>query len=419
MKKFALLFLILLLTVPVFAADNVMFDYQGRVKVQGQSYDGTGYFKFAIVNNPGTTSLWSNDMTSENGGEPDTAITANVQEGIFNVTIGDPAVGMEPINRTVFNHPNKIKLRTWFSDGTHGFQQLLPDRKLNNVELMGMVSGNEDFTIYVDSINGDDENNGLTTETAKQHIQAAVDVLPAKLECNVTIDVADGVYREEALIVSINGVPGKGSLTINGDESWSPSSPSDPGVRITGMNTSGTVVRHYGVSVVESSQIFLRGLLMDNTHTGFNSGDANVRLYNCKSTDNVRGMICNKSTCRFYDCLSESNDQYGFIIIYNSFTQFIDCIAQTNSLSGIYIQTQSSANFYSSGDFSDNGENGIYVDKNSSAHFTDGYSGQINDNGDYGILVRYASNTINHGANSFSGNVDGPVYTEHGGQTYP
>ena len=417
MKKSATIILLVFLiglSFNVIADDYVMFAYQGRVKVQGQLFDGTGYFKFAITNNAGNTSLWSNDLTSSGGNEPTDSINSQVNNGIFNVNIGDPAIGMEPINRTVFNHPNKIKLRIWFSDGTHGFQRLLPDRKLHNVELMGMVSGEEDFTIHVNGTTGNDENNGLTTDTAKKTIQAAVDVLPAKLHCNVTIDIADGVYSEDVFIVSINYIPTKGSLTLQGDESWTPSSPSDPAVRITGDD-----IRHYGIDIVDSSGIYIKGLLFDNTHTGLNAQNANVRVYNCKSCDNTRGIICNKSTCRFYDCLSENNDQYGFLVIYNSFSQLHDCIARGNTLSGVYLQTQSSANFYTTGDFSNNGENGIYVDIDSSALFISGYSGQINNNGDYGIHLRYESYCINHSSNSFSGNSLGSTHTEHGGQTYP
>jgi hypothetical protein len=147
----------------VFADDLVMFNYQGRVRVQGTAFNGTGYFKFAIVNNAGNVTLWSNDGTSVGGGEPVASIAVDVVEGIFNVMIGDPDLGMEPINRSIFNHPNQIKLRIWFSDGTHGFQQLLPDRRIVNPQLIGLVSGTEDFTIYVNGATGNDDNNGLTT----------------------------------------------------------------------------------------------------------------------------------------------------------------------------------------------------------------------------------------------------------------
>ena len=192
-----------------YADDQVMFNYQGRVKVNGDPFDGTGYFKFALVNNPGTITLWSNDGTSIGGNEPTASISVEVYEGIFNVLIGDTTSGMEPLNSSIFNYPNEIKLRIWFSDGSHGFQQLLPDRKIINPQLLGLSTGKTDFTIYVDGATGNDSNNGLTPANAKQTIQSAVDSLPERLSCNVTIDIADGVYREEVKVFGLFVEPGK------------------------------------------------------------------------------------------------------------------------------------------------------------------------------------------------------------------
>ena len=33
--------------------------YQGRVELGGSPYSGSGYFKFAVVDGAGTTTLWS------------------------------------------------------------------------------------------------------------------------------------------------------------------------------------------------------------------------------------------------------------------------------------------------------------------------------------------------------------------------
>ena len=37
-----------------------IINYQGRVGVNGTNFDGTGQFKFALVNGTGTTAYWSN-----------------------------------------------------------------------------------------------------------------------------------------------------------------------------------------------------------------------------------------------------------------------------------------------------------------------------------------------------------------------
>ena len=50
--------------------------YQGQVTVGGAPYDGTGHFKFAVVNAAGDTTYWSNDGTA--AGEPATAVALTV-----------------------------------------------------------------------------------------------------------------------------------------------------------------------------------------------------------------------------------------------------------------------------------------------------------------------------------------------------
>ena len=161
MKRNALIFGVLVFSMMfggVNAQNNVMFNYQGKVKIQGVSFNGTGQFKFAIVNNPGTESLWSNDNTSVGGNQPSGYVSVTVTDGIFNVMVGDPDAGMDSIARTIFNHPNQIKLRLWFNDGDHGFQHLLPDKRLVNVDLIGLVSGSDENTLYVNPATGNDEN---------------------------------------------------------------------------------------------------------------------------------------------------------------------------------------------------------------------------------------------------------------------
>ena len=44
--------------------------YQGRVLNGGSPLNGSGFFKFAIVNASGSTSFWSNDGSSVAGSEP-------------------------------------------------------------------------------------------------------------------------------------------------------------------------------------------------------------------------------------------------------------------------------------------------------------------------------------------------------------
>lgn len=55
------------------------------------------------------------------------------------------------------------------------------------------------LTLYVDSTNGNDANNGLTTQTAKKTIQAAVNAISILVVAPVIIDIAEGTYNEAVI----------------------------------------------------------------------------------------------------------------------------------------------------------------------------------------------------------------------------
>ena len=110
-----------------------LLNYQGRIAVNGTNFTGTGQFKFALVD--GGTNLtfntfWSNDGTSNAGGQPATSVPLPVTKGLYSVLLGDTTLSnMTALPATVFANPD-VRLRVWFSDGTTGFQQLTPDQRL-------------------------------------------------------------------------------------------------------------------------------------------------------------------------------------------------------------------------------------------------------------------------------------------------
>lgn len=63
------------------AQESQLINCQGRVAVNGVNCEGSGQFKFAIVNVGSTTSYWSNDGTSTAGSEPAAAVTLTVSNG--------------------------------------------------------------------------------------------------------------------------------------------------------------------------------------------------------------------------------------------------------------------------------------------------------------------------------------------------
>jgi hypothetical protein len=66
-----------------------LINYQGRVTVGTANFDGTGQFKFALVNADGSQSFWSNDGTSTAGSEPAAAVSLTVTRGLYSVLLGD------------------------------------------------------------------------------------------------------------------------------------------------------------------------------------------------------------------------------------------------------------------------------------------------------------------------------------------
>ena len=111
-----------------------VLNYAGQVAVNGEAFTGNGSFKFAIVNDSGTTTYWSNDGTSLAGSQPTASVNVSVSGGLYSVLLGNSAIqGMNAIDPSVFQQHGDARLRVWFSDGVNGFQQLTPDRPFASV----------------------------------------------------------------------------------------------------------------------------------------------------------------------------------------------------------------------------------------------------------------------------------------------
>jgi hypothetical protein len=108
-----------------------LLNFQGRIVIGGVSYNGTGQFQFALVDNAGTNTFWSNDGMGAGGGEPSASISLALTNGLYAVVLGDTNVnGMShPIDPDTFTNGD-VRLRVWFNDGTHGFEQLSPDQRI-------------------------------------------------------------------------------------------------------------------------------------------------------------------------------------------------------------------------------------------------------------------------------------------------
>ncbi len=123
--------LLLFICLSSFADIPQLIDYHGFVKSDNIPFNGTGSFKFAIVDSAGTTTYWSNDGTSTSGSEPTNAVPATVTNGVFNVRLGDTELSnMSAITTTIFTSRSSAYLRIWFDDGTNGSQLLSSDKQI-------------------------------------------------------------------------------------------------------------------------------------------------------------------------------------------------------------------------------------------------------------------------------------------------
>lgn len=115
-----------------------MIHYQGRISVSGVPFEGTGQFKFALVgpapSSPDLLTFWSNDGSSVNGGEPETAVELTVAKGLYSVLLGNTDLGGMTASLTPerFQHP-EVSLRVWFNNGTDGFKLITPDQRVASV----------------------------------------------------------------------------------------------------------------------------------------------------------------------------------------------------------------------------------------------------------------------------------------------
>lgn len=109
------------------AQTPALIPYQGRVQTgtPAADFNGTGQFKFALMQGTTATRLWVNNGTLT--ADPVNAVSLTVTNGLYSVMLGDTSLGasvMATIPRTVFANPD-VRLRVWFN-GT----QLSPDQRL-------------------------------------------------------------------------------------------------------------------------------------------------------------------------------------------------------------------------------------------------------------------------------------------------
>lgn len=350
-------------------ADDVSFNYQGMIKAHNQAYTGTGYLKLAILNTDGQSVLWSNDGSVGTGSGPNSlpvptgSIQVPISDGVFSVQVGDSNVPtMAALDSAVLVSDTPLRLRVWFSTDGATFEQLNPDQKLMDLTLSTIQTGKTDYTIYVNGESGNDANNGLTTATAKKTINGAVDILPDKIRCNITVNIAPGTYRE---MVLPNGISVKygNTLAFVGDTSWTPGSSGIPGVIIDAADSGNTPVRDYGMNVSQCTNVTISGITFQNAKiAGLNLEDGTFNINRCLSQENAysdmsTGIGFNagpQSHTRFNECKATRNPNMGYCVHSSSRAFLTTCTATYNNV-GLFTNANSTAQFFSYNNFSNNG----------------------------------------------------------------
>ena len=89
MKNKPILFILFsLLLGSFFALQGATLPHQGRVLISGKAFEGTGSFRFALVDTAGNL-VWNHQGTT---GEPTTDLTLEVKGGFYSIALGDPSV---------------------------------------------------------------------------------------------------------------------------------------------------------------------------------------------------------------------------------------------------------------------------------------------------------------------------------------
>ncbi len=126
--------------------------YQGHIAVSNTNFTGKGIFKFALVDENGTVSHWSNDGTSAAGAEPTDGVVLPVMGGLYSVGIGNTTLSnMTSVPPQVFTNSN-VRLRIWFDDGDNGSQQLNPDQPILSTGYAMMAEQVPDGSITANKI---------------------------------------------------------------------------------------------------------------------------------------------------------------------------------------------------------------------------------------------------------------------------
>ncbi len=126
-----LLLLVFLALAATVQAQTARLGWQGRVMAGGVPYTGVGKFKVALISEADGRTWWHNETANPFAAEPAYGVTADVTNGVFNITLGDTThAGMSPLPTWVLEKP-RLKFRAWFkTNDAANYERLEPDQPL-------------------------------------------------------------------------------------------------------------------------------------------------------------------------------------------------------------------------------------------------------------------------------------------------
>jgi hypothetical protein len=213
-------------------------------------------------------------------------------------------------------------------------------------------------------------------------------------------------------------------LKLIGDDSWIPTSGGDPAVRITGCDDDigHTKIREAAIIVQNCANIWIQGFLLDyTTQYGLFMTDGNYIIRNCKAanTGETGGyyggfVVRTNSKADFCDCMATLNKGGGgFYLRENSYSQIMNCVSYDNDQNGVYVDTFCHVFFRGTGKYSNNDYSGVVCGAHSQIWFYSDYTGEIKDNKNYGIRIRYKSFSNGDSRNTYLNNTLGNTFAEY------
>lgn len=172
------------LSPPSRAQVPAVIHYQGRVLANGVAFDGTGQFKFALVNADATQIYWRNSADTNSDGEPDAAVLAPVTRGLYSILLGDTSLGnMAALPNNLFTNAS-VYLRVWFADGSGAFEKLAPDQRIVAVGYAMIAATVTDGSISLDKLASDARTaiQSAASNTRADSLQSQISALSSRLD---------------------------------------------------------------------------------------------------------------------------------------------------------------------------------------------------------------------------------------------